>query len=55
LEQSLTDDKGGRSLSDRLDQIEKGLDFFAGFMKAQQKVARETLDTLKKLEKDKSK
>jgi len=57
LEQSLADDKGGRSLSDRLDQIEKGLDFFGGIIKAQQKVAQDALDALKKFraEKDESK
>jgi Arc-like DNA binding domain len=60
LEQSLADDKGGRSLSDRLDQIEKNLDFFGGIMKAQhkvaedaQKVAREALDALNKFREEK--
>jgi len=62
LEQSLADNKGGRSLSDRLDQIEKNLDFFGGIMRAQQRVAQdaqktaqEALDALNKFREGKDK
>src|SRR5262249_43587789 len=53
LLQSLADTKSGRSLADRLDQIENNIELFAGIMRAQQKVAQDALDALKKAREEK--